>query len=64
MGAPGPGPPRTGLRSWGGDPDFGTWESMNSKQEITRSETYDANPGATATGRSGPSESSATLLQR
>jgi cysteine desulfurase len=29
MGAPGPGSPRTGLRSWGGDPDFGTWESTN-----------------------------------
>ena len=40
MGAPGPGPPQTGLRSRGGDPDFGTWESMNSKHEITRSETW------------------------
>ncbi len=27
MGAPGPGPPRTGLCSWGGDLDFETWES-------------------------------------
>jgi cysteine desulfurase len=29
LGAPGPGSPRTGLRPWGGDPDFGTWESTN-----------------------------------
>jgi FAD/FMN-containing dehydrogenase/Fe-S oxidoreductase len=27
MGAPGPGSPRTGLRSWGGDLDSETWES-------------------------------------
>jgi septum formation protein len=27
MGAPGPGSPRTGLRPWGGDPDFRTWDS-------------------------------------
>ncbi len=32
MGAPGPGSPRTGLRSWGGDPDSGIWD--NEKPEI------------------------------
>jgi S-adenosylmethionine:tRNA ribosyltransferase-isomerase len=28
-GAPGPGSPRTGLRPWGGGPDFRTWESTH-----------------------------------
>ena len=28
-GGPGPGSPQTGLSPWGGDPDFGTWESKN-----------------------------------
>jgi CBS domain containing-hemolysin-like protein len=29
LGTPDPGSPRTSLRPWGGDPDFGTWESKN-----------------------------------
>ena len=30
LGAPGPRSPRTGLRPWGGDPDFRTWEGSHS----------------------------------
>src|ERR1035441_122193 len=29
MSGPGPRSPRTGLRPWGGDPDFRSWESTN-----------------------------------
>lgn len=31
-----PGPPRTGLRPWGGYPDFRTWETMNPVRPAAR----------------------------
>jgi len=34
MGAPGPGSPRTGLRPWGEDPDFGTWDCTNAMHKM------------------------------
>jgi S-adenosylmethionine:tRNA ribosyltransferase-isomerase len=34
LGAAGPGYPGTGLRPWGGDPDFGTWESIQQTGKI------------------------------
>jgi hypothetical protein len=50
MSAPGPGSPLTGLRQWGGGPDFRTWDSTNPNQQALNERNFpsDANPETTA----------------